>query len=164
VRPPHQSPTVWKHILSLSPEVIAETATPAATFVLLTATAVCFVLTIVLALIACGRVKPDSSDGAVHAVFAGLFLVLVVVLGLGAANSSVAAVSNALEEKAAETSTWLAADYDIDLDVERTAALITGTSFVVDYDGLPTAISILETADGHLSVVDAQQIVLSPVR
>lgn len=65
--------------------------------------------------------------------------------------------------QASAVSAWLADDYGIDLDRKQSVELEGGTSFVVDYDGTLTAISILETANGRLSVVDSQMTVLLPV-
>jgi hypothetical protein len=65
---------------------------------------------------------------------------------------------------AADVSEWLSVDYGIVLDSDKSGDLLNGESFVVDYDGAQTAISILETANGRLSVVDSQQVILRPVR
>jgi hypothetical protein len=71
---------------------------------------------------------------------------------------------DARDAHTATVSNWLSSDYGIKLDDEKVLDLVNGSSYVVDYDGSPIAIRILETADDRLSVVDSQQMVLAPVR
>lgn len=55
---------------------------------------------------------------------------------------------------------WLDDGYQITATAEQTDRLINGEAFVTDYSGMPTTVSLLETFDGKLALVDEQRVPL----
>jgi hypothetical protein len=56
--------------------------------------------------------------------------------------------------------TWLSDGYQIDATIKQTNRLINGEAFIIGYSGSPTTISLLETFDGEIHLVDEQKTLL----
>jgi hypothetical protein len=79
-----------------------------------------------------------------------------------------ASAGNAAGEKAissyrSSVTSWLANDYGIDVGPAQLEGLFQGDSYTATYDGEPITISIRDTVDGQLSVIDEKSTPLTPL-
>lgn len=80
------------------------------------------------------------------------FVGLVGTIGFGIAGDTHAEQEIDVHHRA--VSSWLSDTYGIDTTAEQASRLTNGEQFVVDYDGHPITVSVIETLDGDLSIID----------
>lgn len=118
-----------------------------------------------VALFAIGMVfMEDSWFVGVTGVVAGIAMALV---GAGNVNGAVSEHGEAATaSKTAYTEAvvdWLLDEYGVKTSDAVANELVGGRSYAADYDGKPITISIIETVDGDIAVVDERRTPLTPL-
>ena len=156
--------------LAATPDVFIDHSTAAtesamALFPLVLLLAPGLIITIFYAIVL--RTEKFQKRYVAHLVVGAALTLAAVAGGIHVATASEQARSEAEAASVAytaEVTDWIGSDYGIDLTAAVTQRLVDGESFVTVYDGLPTTISVIETTDGHIAIVDENRAPLIPTR
>lgn len=145
-------------LLDNAPRVFDLTANSETSGDLWIALALLFFLLIIAAvglLTVFGRVGAKRRRLAARACLSavGVIVIGMVVLSVFAIQGTIAADDRANAYRAS-VGDWLSGSYNLDASDTAIDRLLTGSSFIVVHDGVPTTVSIVPTLDGHIGLVD----------
>lgn len=109
--------------------------------------------------------RSDNEDKLLRRKFliAGLISAALFAGGAFALGSLAVQSNDAHKSYYADVSEWMVQDFGIRATADQTERLVDGESFVADYDSEPTTVSIVETFDGDIALVDEDSAPLKPL-
>ena len=130
-------------------------------------TVVGFALGIMLAFVGFVTVaEPRVRRAGAIALTAGSLLVVGSLIGAvmvqNANDDAQAAGKAAVIAYDGVVANWIGTDYGISVTPGAARDLIAGESYVTEFDGKPTTISVVKTTDGHIAIVDENRAPLTP--
>lgn len=111
---------------------------------------------------------PDLRWRGAVAFIAGTALIGGSIVGMvslqGDSDRAEAASVKAVAAYNGAVANWVGVDYGIAVTPDVARELVAGESYVAEFAGKPTTISIVKTVDGHLAIIDENRSPLVPRR